>query len=70
MIPDDRFLIETDGPNKPPRRLPFEALQIVAERVAELRRTTSEEIYAQSAYNFMNLIKGSPGLGKYVNLFQ
>ena len=25
MIPDDLFLIETDGPNKPPRRMPFKA---------------------------------------------
>ncbi|MFW9844155.1 MAG: TatD family hydrolase [Candidatus Thorarchaeota archaeon] len=68
MIPDDRFLIETDGPNKPPRRMPFEALQIVSERIAELRGSTPEEIHAQSTRNFRNLITGSPGLEKYVEL--
>jgi TatD family hydrolase len=70
MIPDDQFLIETDGPNKPPRRMPYEALQIVAERIAELRGSTSEEIHSQSTCNFKNLISGSPGLDKYTNLLQ
>jgi TatD DNase family protein len=70
LIPEDKFLIETDGPNKPPRRMPFEALQIVAERIAELRGSTPEEIHAQSARNFRNLLKGSPGLDKYIQLLQ
>jgi TatD DNase family protein len=68
LIPDDRFLIETDGPNKPPRRMPYDALQIVAERIAELRGSTPEEIHTQSTRNFKNLISGSPGLEKYVKL--
>ncbi|MHA1138303.1 MAG: TatD family hydrolase [Candidatus Thorarchaeota archaeon] len=70
MIPDNRFLIETDGPNKPPRRMPFEALQIVAERIAELRGSTPEEIHVQSTCNFKNLLSGSPGLDKYIKLLQ
>ena len=70
MIPDDRFLIETDGPNKPPRKMPFEALQIIAERIAELRDSTPEEIHAHSTRNFRNLIKGSPGLDKFTKLLQ
>jgi len=65
LIPDDLFLIETDGPNKPPRRMPFEALQIVAERIAELRNTTPEAIHSQSTRNFKDLISGSPGLDKF-----
>lgn len=70
MIPDDRFLIETDGPNKPPRKMPFEALQIVAERIAELRNSTPEEIHAQSTRNFKNLIAGSPKLDQYFDLLR
>jgi TatD DNase family protein len=71
MIPDDLFLIETDGPNKPPeRRMPFEALQIVAERIAELRGTSAEEIAAQSSKNFLNLIKDDPRLSKYANILR
>jgi TatD DNase family protein len=68
MIPDDLFLIETDGPNKPPRRMPFEALQIVAERIAELRGTTAEEITTQSSRNFLRLIKDDQRLSKYAIL--
>jgi TatD DNase family protein len=69
MIPDDLFLIETDGPNRPPeRRMPFEALQIVAERIAELRGTSAEEIAAQSSKNFLNLIKDDPRLSKYASI--
>ena len=71
MIPDDLFLIETDGPNKPPgRRMPFEALQIVAERIAELRGTSAEEIAAQSSKNFLNLIKDDTRLSKYANILK
>lgn len=70
MIPDDRFLIETDGPNKPPRRMPCEALQIVAERIAELRKVSSAEIHSQSTQNFRNLISGSPSLDKYTKMLQ
>ena len=70
MIPDDLFLIETDGPNKPPRRMPLEALQIVAERIAELRRTTSDEITSQSSRNFLNLIKDHPRLSKYISILK
>ncbi|MGY5873723.1 MAG: hypothetical protein RTV72_15860 [Candidatus Thorarchaeota archaeon] len=50
--------------------MPIEVLQIVAERIAELRNLTPEQIYAQSIHNFRNLITGSPGLDKYVKLFQ
>ena len=70
MIPDDRFLIETDGPNKPPRRMPCEALQIVAERIADLRKYSPEGIHSQSTRNFRNIISGSPGLDKYSKLLQ
>ena len=70
MIPDDLFLIETDGPNKPPRRMPSEALQIVAERIAELRNTTSEEITSQSSKNLLNLIKDDPRLTKYASILR
>jgi TatD DNase family protein len=70
MIPDDRFLIETDGPNKPPRRMPCEALQIVTERIAELRNSTPEEIHSQSTRNFRTLITGSPKLDQYVDLLR
>ena len=70
MIPDDLFLIETDGPNKPPRRMPFEALQIVAERIAELRKTTADEITRQSSKNLLNLIKEDPRLSKYADILR
>ena len=70
MIPDDLFLIETDGPNKPPRRMPFEALQIVAERIAELRNKTAEEITNQSSQNLLNLIKDDPKLTKYAAILR
>ncbi len=70
MIPDDLFLIETDGPNKPPRRMPFEALQIVAERIAELRNTTSEEITASSSKNFTRLMSGNAQLSQFVSVLR
>ena len=70
MIPDDLFLIETDGPNKPPRRMPFEALQIVAERIAELRNTTVEEITSQSTKNLITLAKNDPRLSKYATILR
>ena len=70
MIPDDLFLIETDGPNKPPRRMPYEALQIVAERIAELRRTTAEEITGQSSKNMLDLVKDDPRLSKYADILR
>jgi len=70
MIPDDLFLIETDGPNKPPRKMPFEALQIVAERIAELRKTTAEEIAGQSSENLLKLIKDDSRLSKYANILR
>ncbi len=70
MIPDDLFLIETDGPNKPPRKMPFEALQIVAERIATLRKTTAEEITSQSSKNLLNLIKDDPRLTKYADILR
>jgi TatD DNase family protein len=70
MIPDDLILIETDGPNKPPRKMPFEALQIVAERIAELRKTTAEEIAIQSSKNLLKLIKDDPRLSKYANILE
>lgn len=70
MIPDDLFLIETDGPNKPPRRMPFEALQIVAERIAELRNTTVEEITSQSTKNLITLVKNDPRLSKYATILR
>jgi TatD DNase family protein len=70
MIPDDLFLIETDGPNKPPRKMPFEALLIVAERIAELRKTTAEEIAGQSSMNLLKLIKNDPRLSKYANILR
>lgn len=65
LIPDDLFLIETDGPNRPPRRMPLDALQIVAERIAELRKTTADDITTQSRRNFLNLIKDDARLSKY-----
>lgn len=70
MVPEDLFLIETDGPNKPPRRMPYEALQIVAERIAELRGTTTEEIAAESSSNFLRLIKDDTRLSKYANILK
>ncbi|MHA1943194.1 MAG: TatD family hydrolase [Candidatus Thorarchaeota archaeon] len=70
MIPDDLFLIETDGPNKPPRRMPFEALQIVAERIAELRNTTAEEIVALSSKNFTRLMSGNAQLSNFVSVLR
>lgn len=70
MIPDDLFLIETDGPNKPPRRMPYEALLIVAERIAELRKTTAEEIANQSSKNLLDLIKDDSRLSKYANILE
>jgi TatD DNase family protein len=70
MIPDDLFLVETDGPNKPPRRMPFEALQIVIDRIAELRRTTSNEIAALSSKNFTRLISGNAQLAKFVDIMR
>ncbi len=70
MIPDDLYLIETDGPNKPPRRMPFEALQIVAERIAELRKTTAEEVTSQSSQNLLNLIKDDPRLTNYADILR
>ncbi len=68
MIPDDLFLVETDGPNKPPRRMPFEALQIVVERVAELRKTTPDEISDLSSKNFTRLISGNAQLKPFVDI--
>ncbi|MHA2159196.1 MAG: TatD family hydrolase [Candidatus Thorarchaeota archaeon] len=70
MIPDDLFLIETDGPNKPPRRMPFEALHIVAQRIADLRNTTSEEITTKSSENFTRLISGNAQLSQFVNIMR
>ncbi|MFW9974173.1 MAG: TatD family hydrolase [Candidatus Thorarchaeota archaeon] len=70
MIPDDLFLIETDGPNRPPRKMPFEALQIVAERIAELRKTTVDEINAQSSSNFLRLIKDDTRLSKFIAIMK
>ena len=70
MIPDDLFLIETDGPNKPPRRMPFEALQIVAERIAELRGTTPEEIIAGASENFTKLISDDDKLAHFVDIMR
>ncbi len=70
MIPDDLFLIETDGPNSPPRKMPFEALQIVAERIAELRKTTVDEINAQSSSNFLGLIKDDTRLSKFATIMK
>lgn len=70
LIPTEQFLIETDGPNKPPRRMPYEALQIVAERIAELRNSTPEEIHSQSTRNFKVLISGSPGLDEFSQMLQ
>lgn len=70
LIPDDLFLIETDGPNRPPRRLPLEALQIVAERIAELRKTTADDITTQSSRNFLNLIKDDARLSKYSTILK
>ena len=70
MIPDDLFLIETDGPNKPPRRMPFEALNIVAERIAELRRTTPEEVIACSSENFTKLISGNENLSQFADIMR
>lgn len=70
IIPDDLFLIETDGPSKPPRRMPFEALQIVAERIAELRHTTLEEIIACSSENFTRLISGDDNLSQFVDIMR
>jgi len=70
IIPDDLFLIETDGPNKPPRRMPFEALQIVAERIAELRGSTPEEIIACSGENFTKLISGDEKLSQFVDIMR
>jgi TatD family hydrolase len=68
MIPDDLFLIETDGPNKPPRRMPFEALQIVAERIAELRKSDTEAVAQQSSRNFYNLIKNDSRLMDFARI--
>jgi TatD DNase family protein len=65
MIPDDLFLIETDGPNKPPRRMPYEALYIVAERIAELRNASPDEIIARSSENFTKLISGDDNLSQF-----
>ncbi len=48
----------------------LQALQIVAERIAELRGSISDEIHAQSARNFRNLISGNPGLDKYIKILQ
>jgi TatD DNase family protein len=70
MIPDDLFLIETDGPNKPPRRMPFEALHIVTERIAELRNTTPEEINACSSENFTKLISSDENLSQFVDIMR
>ncbi len=70
MIPDDLFLLETDGPNKPPRRMPLKALQMVVERIAELRKTSVEEISAHSSSNFLNLIKDDPRLSKYITIMK
>ncbi len=70
MIPEDLFLIETDGPTKPPRKMPFEALQIVAERIAELRETTAEEITSQSSKNLLDLIKNDSGLSKFAAILR
>ncbi len=70
MIPEDLFLIETDGPNKPPRRMPFEALQIVAERIADLRNTTSEEITTKNSENFTRLMSGNAQLSQFVNIMR
>ncbi len=70
MIPDDLLLIETDGPTKPPRKMPFEALHIVAERIAELRNTTSDEIAALSSKNFTRLISGDARLSKFVDIMR
>jgi TatD DNase family protein len=70
LIPDDLFLIETDGPNKPPRRMPYEALRIVAERIAELRSTTPEEIISCSSANFTRLISGDDKLAQFVDIMR
>ncbi|MFW9770016.1 MAG: TatD family hydrolase [Candidatus Thorarchaeota archaeon] len=70
MIPDDLILIETDGPNKPPRKMPYEALHIVAERIAELRSTNPEEIISCSSTNFTRLISGDEGLAQFTKIMR
>ncbi|UCE09480.1 MAG: TatD family hydrolase [Candidatus Thorarchaeota archaeon] len=70
MIPDDLFLIETDGPSGSPRRMPHEALQMVAERIAEIRNTTADEITTQSSRNFFNLIKDDARLSEYIAIMK
>jgi TatD DNase family protein len=59
-IPGDRFLIETDSPYLAP--MPFRGkpnyptyLPYVAQKIAELRGTTVEEIAKLSSANFFNL---------------
>jgi TatD family hydrolase len=70
MIPDDLFLIETDGPNKPPRRMPYEALHIVAERIAEIRNTTPEEIISRSSGNFAKMISDDENLARFMEIMR
>jgi TatD DNase family protein len=60
QVPSDRFLIETDSPYLAPA--PFRSKQnyplyikYVAEKLAELRDTSIEEIAAQSTANFYRL---------------
>lgn len=66
-IPEDRYLIETDSPYLAP--VPFRGrtnyplyVRHVAEFIAKLRNTTTEEIAAQSTRNFNRLFSRSNSL--------
>ncbi len=65
IVPDDLMLVETDGPNRPPSRMPSVSLRQVVENLAVLRNTTSEEISERARSNFLRLLKDDRRLAKF-----
>ncbi len=69
-IPDDRILTETDGPNRPPNRLPFTSLKQVIDNVASLRGTTPKEIESQTRENFLRMTKRDSRLSRFSKVLE
>lgn len=65
IVPDDLMLVETDGPNRPPSRMPSVSLREVIENLAVLRSTTPEEVSDRARSNFLRLLRGDSRLSKF-----
>ena len=63
MVPDDRLLVETDGPYMTPaphrgKRNEPAYVEIIAKKIAELRDASYEEVSDITTRNFLRLFKG------------